>query len=165
MTTMISPAPVRRTVTVEASPQKAFDIFTARFDRWWPSAYQIGATPMKSAVIEPKAGGRWYEVGEDGAECQWGDVLAWEPPSRIVLAWRIRTALHAAWRFDPDLLTEVEVTFTPVGDGTTRVELEHRLLENLGEAGEAARAVFDSEHGWAGILQAFAQEARSVPMA
>lgn len=151
MTRTITPAPVRRSVTVAASLDKAFDVFTASFGRWWPQSYKIGSSPIKSAVIEPKVGGRWYEIGEDDSECQWGDVLAWEPPSRILLAWRIR----ADWRFDPELLTEVEVTFIAAGDGKTRVELEHRGLENMGEAAEAARSTFESEHGWSAILGSY----------
>jgi uncharacterized protein YndB with AHSA1/START domain len=112
---------------------------------------------MKDAVIEPKAGGRWFEVGEDGNRCEWGEVLAWEPPTRLLLAWRIGTD----WQYLPDLLTEVEVRFTPIDDRTTRVELEHRLLENMGEAAEAARVTFESEHGWGAILAGYAKAASS----
>ena len=86
MTMTIKPATVRRSVTVAASPEQAFKVFTADIGRWWPSSHKIGATAFKSAIIEPRAGGRWFEVGEDGGECQWGNVLAWEPPSRLVLA-------------------------------------------------------------------------------
>ena len=94
------------------------------------------------------------ETGENGAEAEWGDVLAWDPPNRLLLAWRI----GADWKYDPALLTEVEVVFTPEGEGT-RVNFEHRLLENMGAEGEGARASFDSEGGWTGLLQMFAAEA------
>ncbi|MCO6416135.1 SRPBCC family protein [Siccirubricoccus sp. KC 17139] len=148
MTGTIAPAAVRRSITVEAPRERAFEVFTASFGRWWPRSHKIGSAPMQSAAIEPRVGGRWYEIGDDGSECQWGDVLVWEPPARIVLAWRI----GADWRFNPNLLTEVEVRFIPAGDGKTRVELEHRKLENMGTAMEAARAAFESERGWNGIL-------------
>jgi uncharacterized protein YndB with AHSA1/START domain len=151
MTREIKPAPVRRTITVPVPPAQAFKVFTADIGRWWPTSHKIGAAPFKSAVIEPRTGGRWFEVGEDDSECQWGDVLAWEPPSRIVLAWRIR----ADWQFDATLLTEVEVRFVPVDDDGTRVELEHRLLENMGDTAEGARRTFDSENGWSGILERY----------
>ncbi|WP_292549729.1 SRPBCC domain-containing protein [Mesorhizobium sp.] len=74
-------------------------------------------------------------------------MLAWEPPNRIVLAWRIR----ADWQYDPSLLTEVEVKFSEAGENATRVELEHRQLENMGAAGEAVREIFESDRGWCGI--------------
>lgn len=151
MTAMISPSPVRRSVTVKAGPKRAFELFTEGFSSWWPKSHSIGATPLRTATIEPRAGGRWYETGEDGNECQWGDVLAWEPPQRIVLAWRI----GANWKYDPDLHTEVEVTFVPLSGGGTRVELEHRLLENMGPKAEEAAAMFDSDGGWGGILKGF----------
>jgi uncharacterized protein YndB with AHSA1/START domain len=149
MTPAIKPAPVRRTVTVSATPDQAFKVFTSDIGRWWPASQKIGASPFNSATIEQRVGGRWFETGEDGSECQWGDVLVWDPPSRLVLAWRIR----ADWQFDPSLLTEVEVNFSPTGDGGTRVQLEHRLLENMGASADAARSIFDSEQGWNGILE------------
>ena len=154
-TAMIKPAPVRRSVTVKISAERAFKLFTAEFGRWWPSSHSIGKSPLKTNVLEGRPGGRWYEIGEDGGECDWGEVLTWEPPSRLVLAWRI----DADWRFDPDLLTEVEVSFVPLGDGSTRVDLEHHKLENMGVQAEAARAAFDSDGGWSGILQRYADAA------
>ena len=154
MSLAIKPAPVKKTLVVAATPQKAFDVFTSGFDRWWPRTHSIGEAPLQTAVIEGRQGGRWYGLLENGREDPWGDVLAWEPPTRLLLAWRI----GADWKYDPALLTEVEVVFTPEGEGT-RVNLEHRLLENMGAEGEGARASFDSEGGWTGLLQMFAAEA------
>jgi uncharacterized protein YndB with AHSA1/START domain len=154
MNPVIKPAPVKKTLMVAASPRKAFDVFTAGFDRWWPRSHSIGESPLKTAVIEGREGGRWYGLLENGREAEWGDVLAWDPPNRLLLAWRI----GADWQYDPALLTEVEVLFTPEGVGT-RVSFEHRLLENMGPEGEGARASFDSEGGWNGLLQMFADEA------
>ena len=154
MNLAIKPAPVRKSVSVAASPETAFRVFTTGFDSWWPRSHSIGDSPLKTAVIEPAIGGRWYGLLENGTEAPWGDVLAWEPPRRVLLAWRI----GADWVYDPRLLTEVEVTFTPDG-AATRVELEHRLLENMGAAGEGARAMFDSEGGWGGLLAMFAAQA------
>lgn len=154
MNLAIKPAPVRKTLTVATTPQRAFEVFTAGFDRWWPRTHSIGEAPLKTAVLEPRKGGRWYGLLENGTQAEWGDVLAWEPPTRLVLAWRI----GADWQYDPKLLTEVEVSFTPEGEGATRVNLEHRLLDNMGAAGEGARASFDSEGGWGGLLQMFATE-------
>src|SRR5260221_9873490 len=106
MTTLIKPAPVRKSIVVRASQARAFEVFTARFSAWWPASHHIGAAPYKTSVLEPQVGGRWYEIGEDGAECEWGEVLAWEPPARLILAWRI----GADWKFDAALTTEAEAT-------------------------------------------------------
>ena len=154
MTLAIKPAPVKKTLTVAAAPARAFEVFTAGFGRWWPATHSIGESPLKLAVIEPGIGGRWYGLLEDGSENPWGDVLAWEPPTRLVLAWRI----SADWSYDPELLTEVEVVFTAEGEGT-RVDLEHRHLERMGDGAETARASFDSDGGWGGLLRMFAAEA------
>jgi uncharacterized protein YndB with AHSA1/START domain len=154
MSLAIKPAPVRKTLTVATSQARAFEVFTAGFDRWWPRSHSIGEAPLKTAVIEPRLGGRWFGLLENGTEAAWGDVLAWDPPRRLVLAWRI----GADWQYDPELLTEVEVVFTPEGEGT-RVDFEHRHLERMGEGAEGARASFDGEGGWTGLLQMFAAEA------
>lgn len=142
---------VRRAVTVAAPAERAFAVFTERFDAWWPRDFQIGEQPPEAFVLEPHVGGRWYERAADGAECEWGEVLVWEPPARLVLAWRI----GADWRYHPDLLTEIEVRFTGSGDGRTRVELEHRLLDGYG--GDAARmsGTFGSDGGWSRVLAGY----------
>jgi len=151
----ITPAPVRRSVRVSAPRERAFEVFTAGIGRWWPKTHHIGKSELDTLVIEPRAGGRWYERGVDGTECEVGKVLVWEPPSRLVLAWQ----LNPDWKFDPDLITEVEVQFIADGANATRVELEHRNLERMGERAEAMRQQIDSSGGWPGLLELFAQSA------
>lgn len=155
MAATIRPEPVRKSVTVSASAERAFEVFTQHFGTWWPASHAIGRSPFKTAVIEPRNGGRWYEIGADGSECDWGEVLAWEPPGRVLLAWRI----GVDWQYDPKLLTEVDIRFTALGTGSTRVDLEHRLLENMGEAAGQARETFESDGGWSGLLARYRAEA------
>jgi hypothetical protein len=147
----IKPAPVRRAIEVNAPQAKAFDVFTRRTSVWWPKQHHIGKSPLKDAIIEPRVDGRWYERGEDGTECQWGRVLAWNPPHGVTLAWQ----LNAAFQFDPNLVTEVEVKFVPLADGRTRVELEHRNLERFGDAAEKVRGQVGADTGWGAILKSF----------
>ena len=147
---------VNKEIVVQAPPERAFRVFTENFDSWWPRGHHIGKAEMKAAIMEGKPNGRWYELGVDGSECQWGYVIAWEPPRRVVLAWQ----LDGQWQYDPSLVTEVEVTFTPVGASATRVELEHRLLERFGENEEAVRKGIDSEEGWGGLLQLYGKAAQ-----
>ena len=153
MNQRVRPAPVRKSIVVAADAQTAFEVFTSRIDSWWPRTHTIGKGPLARAVIEPRQGGRWYGVDEDGSETSWGDVLVWAPPDRLVLAWRIASD----WRYDPDLLTEVEVTFSEIADGT-EVRLEHRHLERMGDAAEAARDTFDSPNGWSAIIALYAAQ-------
>jgi uncharacterized protein YndB with AHSA1/START domain len=138
---------VRRALTVEAPPERAFAVFTADLASWWPlDAYHIGAQPAVAVVVEPRAGGRWYERAADGSECDW------EPPHRVVLAWQI----SADWQHDPGLVTEIEVRFDAEEGDRTRVELEHRGMEAYGERAEEMRDTFGSPDGWAGLLKRFA---------
>jgi uncharacterized protein YndB with AHSA1/START domain len=116
---------------------------------WWPAGHSIGASPIKAVVIEPRAGGRWFERGDDGVETAWGRVLEWAPPGRLLLAWQI----NAAWTYDPDFETELELTFTPLPAGT-RVRLEHRNLERFGDSAEKMAASLGG--GWPTIVDGFA---------
>ena len=145
-------APVRKSVRVNAGAARAFEVFTQGFGRWWPSTHHIATVPMKDALIEPRVGGRWYERGEDGSECEWGSVLAWEPPTRVVLAWQ----LNADFKFDATTVSEVEIRFIAESASVTVVELEHRHIERLGVNAEEFRGKVDSPNGWGGILQLYA---------
>lgn len=152
MNQVIQPAPVRRSVDVRVSQKRAFEVFTGSIAAWWPRSHHIGGSELKSITIEPREGGRWYETGEDGAECDWGKVLVWDPYGRLVLAWQI----SAEFKYDPSLTTEVELTFTPVGERQTRVELEHRNLERFGDkAGQVAGQV-GAPGGWTKVLAEYA---------
>jgi uncharacterized protein YndB with AHSA1/START domain len=146
---------VRQSIVVQAPPDRAFEVFTAGMSSWWPlSSHAMGNQPVVAAVIEPRAGGRWYERSEDGSECDWGHVAVWEPPHRLVLIWR----LTADYAYDQTLATEVEVRFT-AQDGGTRVELEHRGLEAYGDRTAEMRDTFGSDNGWMGLLRRFAEAA------
>ena len=145
----MSIAPVVRSVTVKAAPARAFELFTTHAERWWSADHHIGKQPFAAIVMEPRPGGRWFERDAQGIECQWGEVLAWEPPGRVLLAWR----LNRQFEFDPAFLTEVELTFAAEGAGT-RVTLEHRNLERFGADVAAFAASLNG--GWTAILEGFA---------
>ena len=154
--TSIDPNSVRKAVSVQAPPAVAWRVFTEQMGSWWPLAnYKIGKANAVDAVIEPHVGGRWYERGDDGSTCDWGVVLSWEPPSRLVLSWDI----SADWQPDPTLKTEIEVHFIPVGKDGTRVELEHRLLDRYGARRDEMRRIFDTEGDWGRLLEVFARTA------
>ena len=149
---------VRKEITVEASQARAFDVFTREHGAWWPLAtHHIGSAAAETAIIEPHAGGRWFERAADGSECDWGRVLVWDPPGRLVLAWEI----SADWKHDESIDTEVEVRFVSLGPARTRVELEHRRLDRYGAAAEQMRGIFDSEDGWTNILRLFVARAHA----
>jgi uncharacterized protein YndB with AHSA1/START domain len=149
---------LRKELLVEAPQERAFRVFTENFDAWWPREHHIGKAALKKAVLEGKAGGGWYELGEDGSRCEWGKVLVWDPPRRLVMAWQI----NAQWQYDAGFVTEVEVRFTPEGARRTRVELEHRNLEKFGTAAEDMKKSFQSDGGWTGLLKLFAQAAEKA---
>jgi uncharacterized protein YndB with AHSA1/START domain len=138
--TAVAELSIRKSLVVEAPQERAFRIFTEQMGAWWPKEHHIGKADLKGVGLEPKVGGRWYEIGVDGSECTWGKVLEWQPPRRLVLAWQI----SAQWQYDPSLITE-------------RVDFEHRHLDRFGAKAAELRGLMDS--GWGGILERFAATA------
>jgi uncharacterized protein YndB with AHSA1/START domain len=143
--------PIRKSVLVQAPADRAFRVFTERFGEWWPLAdysmavdEELEGISATGAVIEGRVGGRVYEVRSDGTEADWGNVLEYEPGARLVLAWKPNRLPHPP--------TEVEVRFTAEGDGT-RVDLEHRGWELLGDRAAEARGQYD--RGWPGVLDRY----------
>lgn len=154
-------APLCKSITVKASVERAFQVFTEGADTWWPRSHHIGKSPMKKLIIEGRVGGRCYSEQVDGTDCPWGQVLEWEPPRRFVMAWQIT---HE-WGYEPDLAksSEVEVRFTPEPGGSTRVDLEHRYFERHGAGGATMRMSVDNpDMGWLGLLHLYAKRAEQA---
>jgi uncharacterized protein YndB with AHSA1/START domain len=143
-------AVVKRTLHLEVPIEKAFQVFTQRMGHWWPASHHVGGTPFKDILIDPKQGGRWYEINADGAECIWGTVVAYEPPKKVVLSWH----LQPDWSFNGDIAkaSEVALEFVAEGPEKTRVEFEHRHLERHGAGWEKMREQVGAEGGWPMIL-------------
>ncbi|MDT4993607.1 MAG: hypothetical protein QOH97_3499 [Actinoplanes sp.] len=140
--------PVRKTVTVRQPVDQAFALFAGRISQWWPhDAASAGElSPLDGTVVlEPRPNGQLYRRREDGTIQVWGEVTVWDPPRRLVLAWRPAAESAAA--------TEVEVTFTAEGEGT-RVALEHRGWDALDRQSVTRRA--DYESGWGEVLAGYA---------
>lgn len=147
---------VQKSIVVNAQQSHAFEVFTQHMHRWWPlQSHHIGASDPQAAVVEPRVGGRWYERAADGSECDWGKVLVWEPPLRLVLAWSI----GSDWKYDAKLQSEVDIRFVAEAQNRTRIELEHRKLDQYGANAQMMKSIFESEGGWQGILQRYAEAA------
>jgi uncharacterized protein YndB with AHSA1/START domain len=154
MTTQAQDTTVRTEVVVDAPADRAFRLFTERFDRIKPREHNMLGVDIAESVFEPRAGGRVYDRGVDGSECQWGRVLAFEPPDRILFSWDI----NPSWRIETDLAktSEVEVRFVADGPGRTRVELEHRHLDRHGGGWDGMRDGVRADQGWPLYLERFA---------
>jgi uncharacterized protein YndB with AHSA1/START domain len=145
---------VHAAVIVDAPIERAFRVFVEDFDRVKPRDHNMLGAPLARSVFEPRVGGRVYDQGVDGAECQWGRVVAFEPPNRIVFTWDI----SPNWQIESDLdrSSEVELRFIAESAQRTRVELEHRHLDRHGEGWEGLRAAVGGENGWPLYLGRFA---------
>jgi uncharacterized protein YndB with AHSA1/START domain len=150
MTETITIAPVRKTIRVNASAARAFEVFTSGLGKWWPRDHGVGKMPMKEAVMETRLGGHWYEVAEDGSRADVGKIIVWEPPQRFVMTWDI----NSQWKPDTTIGSEIEVRFIAESANLTRVELEHRKFEQMGAEG-GAKLRSDVDRGWPGMLERF----------
>ncbi|MFC4055793.1 SRPBCC family protein [Actinomadura syzygii] len=145
---------VRRKIVVDATIERAFEIFTARFGDFKPPEHNLLGAPIAETVFEPKVGGHIYDRGEDGAECRWARVLAYDPPDRVVFSWDI----SPQWQVEtePDNTSEVEVRFVAETPERTRVELEHRHLDRHGPGWESVRDGVENDGGWPLYLDRYA---------
>jgi len=147
--------PIRQSVSVPLDPERAFDLFAGDMTAWWPAEHHIGETPIKEIVVEPFVGGRWFTRHEGGEETSTGFVTAYDPPRGLTLTWQ----LGADWTYHDDLVTTIEVRFTPTDDGRTLVELEHRDLEAFGADAVSMQETFDSPDAWGRTLSEYARVA------
>ncbi len=155
----MSVEPITRSVTVRRSVEDSFRIFTEEIGSWWPVQTHSRATSdfegqdvkVERVEFQTRAGGRVLEHLSNGQTLAWGDVVGWDPPRRFMLAW------HPTFSDRPP--TEVEVRFTPDGDGTL-VELEHRGWERLGP--DAATLMGEYAAGWIPTLERFRSAAEEV---
>jgi len=153
---------VTKSIVVDAPLGRAFAVFTQDMASWWPPEHHIIEAPLASMVFEAREGGRVYDVGTDGSECQWARVLAYDPPNRVVFSWDI--SLQWQIETDPAKTSEVEVRFVPEGEHRTRVELEHRHLDRHGDGWEGVREAVRSGGGWGMGLERFARRVAGAPV-
>ena len=139
---------INKELVIAASQETCFYVFTQKMDSWWPRDYHVGSCPMREMMLEAKPEGRWYTLHEDGSEVNVGKVLTWSPYDLLVLNWQI----DANFQYDPAVTTEVEVQFIPEGLGVTRVTLEHKDLDRLGEGG---KSIDSMDEGWGFIMNLY----------
>lgn len=136
--------PLELSFEIDCEPAHAFEVWTTRFDQWWPRGHSVSGDPA-AVVLEPRVGGRIYERAADGTEFDWGEVTAWEPPVRLAYLWHIRRDRADA--------TDVELTFDDAGDGTTRLRIVHTGWERLGAGAQEWRDA--NRGGWTGLVPHF----------
>jgi uncharacterized protein YndB with AHSA1/START domain len=137
---------------VAATPERAFQAFTAEIAAWWRPNQLFLFTPRAAGTLafEPGEGGRFTETAADGEVFEIGRITAWQPGARLAFTWRQAS-------FAPEQVTRVEVRFEPVGD-ETRVTVEHRGWETVPQDHVARHAfpdaVFLRRHGewWQALL-------------
>ena len=143
-----------RSIVIEAPVEHAFKVFTERFGDFKPREHNLLGSPIAETVFEGRVGGHVYDRGQDGSECRWARVLAYEPPSRVVFSWDI----GVQWQIeaDPANTSEVEVRFIEESPTRTRVELEHRHLDRHGPGWQSLADSVATDQGWPLYLERYA---------
>ena len=137
--------PVRKSITVAVTPERAFAVFTQRMDAWWPfPGHSMFEERSRGVEFEPRVGGLVNEISADGERSAWGRLLEWNPPHSFRMTWHPGREEATA--------QELDVRFVAV-EGGTRVEIEHRGWEKLLDGGAEARGGYDQ--GWGAVLGAF----------
>lgn len=149
---------IRITRTVPAPANRAFELFTDDLSTWWPAEYTWAQETLETIAIEPEEGGRCFERGPHGFECDWGRVLTWDPPRRLVFTWQISP--ERVPEPNPNRTSEIEVRFEEEGPSTTRVAFEHRGFARHGDGGAGYRAAMASSQGWPYILDRYVAAVR-----
>jgi uncharacterized protein YndB with AHSA1/START domain len=146
---------VRRQIVVDAPIERAFKVFTAQFGDFKPKEHNLLGAPITETMFEPHVGGHIYDRAEDGSECRWARVLAYEPPDRVVFSWLI----SPYWQLEADEAnaSEVEVRFVAETPERTRIELEHRNLDRHGPGWEGVREGVEGDAGWPLYLNRYAE--------
>ncbi len=139
--------PIEIEFTVGCSPEHAFDMWANRTSLWWPKSHSMSGDPDLVVTFEPRVGGRIFERTPTGTEHDWGEIVAWEPPTRLAHLWHIS--------FDRSDATDVEITFQPDPEGT-RVRIVHSGWERLGSKAQERRD--RNLGGWAGLLPHYQEE-------
>jgi uncharacterized protein YndB with AHSA1/START domain len=155
MTTQSAQTAIRADIVVEARRDRAFRVFVEQFDKVKPREHNMLAVDIAESVFEPRSGGRVYDRGVDGSECQWARVISYEPPERLVFTWDI----SPHWQLETDFnrTSEVEVRFVAESPGRTRIELEHRHLDRHGDGWEGLRDGVAGDQGWPLYLTRYAE--------
>ena len=147
-------ATIRREIVVQAPIERAFAVFTERFGDFKPREHNLLASPITETVFEPRVGGNIVDRAEDGSECRWARILAFDPPDRVVFSWDI----SPQWRIetDPEQTSEVEVRFVAEAPDRTRLQLEHRHIDRHGPGWESVAEGIGGDQGWPLYLSRFA---------
>ena len=155
MTQATEPTTVHASIEVNASVQRAFEVFTRDFGAFKPANHNLLSVPIAETVVETHVGGHIFDRGTDGSECSWAPILAYEPPDRLVFSWDISP--HWSVETDPAKTSEVEVTFTILTVDRTRVEIEHRHLDRHGDGWRGVREGVSTGEGWPHYLGRYAE--------
>ena len=145
---------IRLTLMVPASAERAFAVFVEGFASWYPGKYTWSQDVLDVIGIEGREGGRCFERGPEGFWIDWGRVLVWDPPRRLVFSWQISPRREPVP--NPEKASEVELRFHEEGPWSTRVGFEHRDFSRHGEGAEGYLEAMGSQQGWPYILERYA---------
>ncbi len=137
---MDAPQPLEAAVIVDTSAEAAFVRFTAGLGGWWPPEFSWSQPALLERIgMECREGGLLSETGPHGFRIDWGRVVVWEPPRRLVFLWQI--GADRVPEPDPERASLVTVTVEAASSGAD-VTVVHDRWERHGADAQAYRDGF-----------------------
>ena len=140
-------------IKIKNNKKIAFDSFVNKFNKWWPEEYTWSGNVLEIINIEPKVNGKCYEIGPNHFRYDWGRVLKFEHPNKIVFTWQISPSRVP--EPNPDKVSEIKIEFITINKSFTRTEFEHKCFSKHGDGWENYLETLKSEQGWPYILDKF----------
>ena len=152
MTHQLSEHTVSKSIVVAVALEQAFTVWTGQINVWWPAAHSLSGDPATEVFIESKVGGRFYERASTGIEYDWGEVTVWQPPYRVALKWYLGSS--------QELPTQVNIQFVPLDRQQTRIQVEHRGPDLIGDLWWQRIDIFKG--AWEKVLATFTSAVSSL---
>ena len=138
--------PLVKSIEVPCSQERAFDLFLGGMASWWPlskisiSVMRGGST--KSLCVEAVEGGKIAEVSDKDEEHLWGTVRNYKPHEYIGMDFHIPHPSETT-----RVETLLELRFSALQAGNTRVELTQSNWDAFGDMAEMCRGGYNGAWG------------------
>ena len=114
-------------IEINAKRDHVWTCLTNKVSDWWPKDF-MGTSDTSVMHFESFAGGRLYEIGPNGAQLLWGNVLMLVPSDTLEMVGHVSPA------FGGPSVNFIRLPLTENGDRTT-FRLLNTVLGNMSEGG------------------------------
>ena len=137
--------PIVKSIDVPCDQKTAFTVFLDEMGTWWPldkfTTSMMKGAPAKTVQVDSRTGGQIIEIGSDDTETLWGEIETYDPHSYVAMRFNIPSP-----DYTEDGRTFLEIRFTELAEGGTRVDLTQSDWEAMGSFAEGVHGGYG--YGW-----------------